>query len=375
MKKIILAKLFLFILTVAATLISAEFTLRIRGNVSTDIYKYDAETGLYILKPNSRLSEDRGCFNNLVRANSQGFHDLEFSYAKPEDVFRIVILGDSVVEGRQVAIEKSFHYLLEEKLNRNFPKNKRFEVLAFGIGGNGNFRNYLYLNQYALRYKPDLIILSFLAINDLRDDYELASQIFDKEGRVKTKLSEKEKLISKSVLAMWVNYKVKTLKQRWGGYFKNTLPSQYDSDQLPFDFQVFLKDYPQGWNNIWNVEKQILESFGQTAKNNGAEFFIISVPDLWRIYSESLPRDKEYNRYLLQSDLDLEKPEKILQEFAQTNGISYLNSLPIFKERASTEQKMSFYWPCDGHWNETGHLWAAEAISGFLAKNQQLLNN
>jgi hypothetical protein len=49
--------------------------------------------------------------------NSHGYRDNEYSYKKPNGVFRIVIIGDSIAEGEYVQQHESFGKILEKKLN------------------------------------------------------------------------------------------------------------------------------------------------------------------------------------------------------------------------------------------------------------------
>jgi len=51
---------------------------------------------------------------NLVVTNNLGFHDRERQFTNEN--YRILVLGDSFVEGRQVKTETLFTSLLEEKL-------------------------------------------------------------------------------------------------------------------------------------------------------------------------------------------------------------------------------------------------------------------
>jgi hypothetical protein len=70
------------------------------------------------------------------RFNSHGFRDYERTYEKPQDVFRILVLGDSYVEAFQVQLEDSFTAQLEKVLNAH-ASSRRFEVLSLGQSGFG----------------------------------------------------------------------------------------------------------------------------------------------------------------------------------------------------------------------------------------------
>jgi hypothetical protein len=67
--------------------------------------------------------------------NSQGLRDREYDLAKPEGVFRIVLLGQSYVLGEGVNDGETFESLLEERLTADDAQSlgyTRIEILNFG---------------------------------------------------------------------------------------------------------------------------------------------------------------------------------------------------------------------------------------------------
>lgn len=353
----------------AIALIFAETGLRIKRQLSANyVMHYDGKTGLITMRPNDLFSDgDPDCWENEVKANSQGFHDTEFSLEKPEDVYRIAVIGDSFVEAYQVPIQDSFQYLLEEKLNQRLERKKRFEVYSFGTGGTGTFEHYLYLNQYVLKYKPDLVILAFLPMNDFKDDFRLRAEISDSQGRIRKVVPWSQKLLGHSVLYRWAKAKWQILE---------SFVAAEGRVKLLFDWQVFLRDYPPAWKEVWQMEKNLLKQFEETAKESQGKFLLVSLDDMWRTHPSQIEKDKEL--YSLDKfDLDFDKPEKILGEFSEKEGMAYLALLPIFRERAEKEKTNIFWGGCEGHWDKTGHRWVAETIFQFLTQdeNKSLITN
>ncbi len=344
----------------------------------TEFNTYDEETGLIILKPGVEYEAKIPCSGESVpiQANTQGFRDdKDYLADKPSDVFRIAIIGDSYVEARYVPLAQTFYKLIETKLNQA-GLDKKIEIYAVGKGGNGTFKNYLYLNQYALKYNPDLVILAFLTANDFRNDYELKKDIFNENGKVREKLSLTQKFSTKSVLWMWLDYKWQVIKMHSiGNTFRKIFAGEDSKAQVPFDFQVFLEDSPSSWDGIWDMEKNLISQFKEKTEEKGVKFVLVSLSDMWRSHPELLAENEEYNYYLKEFNFDFDKPEKILADFARENRFPYLNLTPVFREKIREEGGVSFVL-CDGHWNETGNFWAAESISQFLLENKEnLLNN
>lgn len=101
------------------------------------------------------------------RVNADGFRDREYAQAKPDGVFRIIILGDSVAFGWGVDQADTFTERLEAKLSQQLPEPK-IEVLNLGISGYNPYTQARLLEDVGVRYQPDLVIVQF-CINDLND--------------------------------------------------------------------------------------------------------------------------------------------------------------------------------------------------------------
>lgn len=137
----------------------------------------DAVTRMDYRRPAARF-EYYGCdpntgmrYVNAFRWNSRGYYDVERDAHKQPGVFRIVFVGDSFVESRQVPLSRTFHNILEKMLNSSTREHlgKRFEVIPFGNSGNGQLKNRDTLAKEALAFDPDLVVMT-LYINDFCDD-------------------------------------------------------------------------------------------------------------------------------------------------------------------------------------------------------------
>ena len=63
-------------------------------------------------------------YSSKVKVNSQGWPDIEHNLAKPKDIYRMLILGDSFVENFQVPRLKKIFRQLQDKLGN------KFEIIA-----------------------------------------------------------------------------------------------------------------------------------------------------------------------------------------------------------------------------------------------------
>jgi lysophospholipase L1-like esterase len=109
-------------------------------------------------------------YDTTVEFNSKGARGPEVSYDKPEDVYRILIIGDSFVEAIQVDYAQTFYALLQDELAQHNTPARRYEVVALGRTGWGTLQEYLYYHVEGHKYNADLVILLFY-INDVADNY------------------------------------------------------------------------------------------------------------------------------------------------------------------------------------------------------------
>jgi len=93
------------------------------------------------------------------RTNSQGLRDREYALEQPENTFRVAVLGASFALPAGVAIEHAFHSLLEERLSEEFAPT-RYEFINFAVGMYNPWQILAMLEQRALAYDPDLILVT-----------------------------------------------------------------------------------------------------------------------------------------------------------------------------------------------------------------------
>ena len=108
-----------------------------------------------------------------VVINSDGLRDVQrATLDKPPGVFRILLLGNSYVEGLRVPLEQTFGKVLEQQLNAGAPVGRRFEVIPAGVSGWGTDQELLWLREHGAAYQPDLVLLAFFPGNDFQNNSE-----------------------------------------------------------------------------------------------------------------------------------------------------------------------------------------------------------
>jgi hypothetical protein len=154
--------------------LAAEVALRIvfarSLDFSMEMWKYATQLKRPVTDPHLSFAHapNRSAFlmGVPVSINSNGLRDREYSLAKPPDVYRIVMLGDSTTFGWGVPVEQTVAKLLETELNKTPDSRYRhFEVLNAGVGNYNTVQELTHYLTYDRAFHPDLVILEYF-IND-----------------------------------------------------------------------------------------------------------------------------------------------------------------------------------------------------------------
>lgn len=118
----------------------------------------------FYLRPNAHVEFLGASFD----INADGYRTPPVPREKPDDVYRIVVVGDSVPFGWGVPAEATFPRRLETLLNeREQPFGRsRVEVVNLSGPGRGLGDYYIVLQDDGLRYEPDLVLIPFI-FNDV----------------------------------------------------------------------------------------------------------------------------------------------------------------------------------------------------------------
>lgn len=152
-----LAKVLLPVLSVVLLLLALEFAMRLMedrvrwpGYVFVDGVEFLHHSG------------DPG-------VNSLGFIDMERRPEKPGDVFRILLLGDSFIDGQKV------DKYLENALAKAMP-DRKFEVIPMAISGTGTLSHLAFYETLGKRFAPDMVVDVFVP-NDFANNSNILEAV------------------------------------------------------------------------------------------------------------------------------------------------------------------------------------------------------
>lgn len=158
--------LFLAILLIFAIAIEIilRLTYNLYSNYNTEMWRYSVLLKTSSNNPNISHehvpNKEAFLYGVNIKLSSYGFRDKEYSLEKPENTYRIMVLGDSFTLGWGVPIEDVYSEVLEKILNENI-KGKKFEVINTALGNYNTQMEFEMLKEKGIKFKPDMIIVGF----------------------------------------------------------------------------------------------------------------------------------------------------------------------------------------------------------------------
>jgi hypothetical protein len=321
-------------------------------------------------------------FDTPIGTNSIVQFDREHAFDKPDNVYRVLFVGDSFVEALQVPLEKWFGSLLEAALNQDAQiasKGLRVEVIKLGGSGNGAIKEYELLRKQGLKYDPDLVITLFTDSNDLNDDWHYYRRVTGREDykhvnarpapALYQKLDFYNKLIfvSGSRLNRWMAFLITEAREKYRRK-KDSVDAAQWRDVLGAYARpgsALFAGQEQKWKEAAGLTTGAHLKMAQETNASGGRY-VVAFVDRPQTY-----RPDAYNHLFkiisgLEREVDLDRPAKLLKAVLGSRGVESIDLNEIFKERAARQRTGHYVY--DGHWNEEGHRWAAEALLPYIKK-------
>ena len=318
-----------------------------------------------------------------VHFNSIGLRDPRESYEKPPKTFRILLLGDSFMEGVQVEQQETLAAVLEARLRALRP-DLNVQVINAGVAGWGTGIEWLYLDHDGYRFQPDLVLVSFFIGNDLYDNYyklQLADDDLDLAVKPYFGLDRSGTVITRNpppapppppaplrtmraCCRLWNVFETGVLNR-----FGNEQANQPLWAQQPFEAhtRAFYDPEPTGeWKEGWEITAQLFGRLKARAGQMGAPLAAFVIPDSPQL-SEDGWREMVGGRRLRQGRLELDAPNRQVAAIAHRYDFPLLDLLPALQQ-ASGGDPLRFYFTTDQHWNRDAHALGAREVERFLVE-------
>ncbi len=367
-------------------LATAEVLARFLHPLSTVEYLLDPEVGP-ILAPHQHSRWVNEDYDVTVLTNSAGFHDVEHAIGKSHGVYRILVLGDSYIEGLQVPIEQNFTRQLERMVG-DWITEKQVEVINLGVSGSGPAQYYRILEKKGLLYGPDLVLMAVLPDNDFRDSYRSLSGTVFKPHYALGKDEGLEYLapqvsgigaglrpfLRRSAFLHLVRQGIASLPMEgWLANIGVLAPAGAKSQGvrpalIPEDWYVYVAEPPEPWPEAYRVTLRMIRESKELAERHSAKFLVMLIASTQMVEERW---EEALRGYAGAESItwDFARPYQAIDKLGKESGFEVINLLQPFRQDFR-ETGQSHSWPHDGHWNERGHRLAAEVVNAHLLQHR-----
>jgi|GEM_PF-2743448 len=352
--------------------------------------------------------------------NSLGFFDKLRTFEKPDNVFRILLLGDSFVDGQKV------DFYLEQALSRAVP-DKKFEVIPMGISGTGTLSQLAFYEKIGRKFSPDMVLVLFVP-NDFTNNSNILESIrlrfhpFIPGRNFATKVCNEGTCSIEPVVAdaQFEKYILKELpshpqqsifrlfeknlnqvfsSSRVFDYIKNTayhldtesLYHRFDGEfsyrinqlqcmlggtekisgwNFPEDLDIdamFLakgNDLPLVFNEALEYTTYALEKFNAYSFQEKFDFLVI-FSDSCTYFPQSWITDWEKSAGKGHREIDTARFMERLLSVVDAAGVGYYDLYPSFAKRGDITKA---HLPNDNHWSDFGQKIAGDDIAAYIVE-------
>ena len=328
---------------------------------------------------------NHGEFWVAQRANRWGFLDRE--PPTPEQAAQtchIAIIGDSFVEAREVLVADKFQVRLEELAARALPR-LNIAASAYGRGATGQINQLPFYNAYARSLRPKLVVLVF-ARNDFRDNHRLVAAVHkgwdpDSAPFVVAEKSAAGAFTLRPPGPAWRMLPISAGPReedspalRWLQRKAGRVPGA----GLTYDHRARLRIelLAQRYQSVTEASKphlyDMLQDPASPLFGEAVEFTAFALDEFQR----RVAADGASLWLLLASSKqiglgDAADPLRVVVEgLAEARGIPVVSMRDYIVRQGRNPRDGNF--PLDGHWNPTGHQWAAEALLERLRQRPEV---
>lgn len=381
-------------LSVTLTVALLEATLRVTTPFIGNVWPshFDPEIG-FVFDPGSEVRWTNGIdFWTRTRANEQGMLDRPLRGPKPPGVCRVLFVGDSFVEAAQVPIADKMQVAIE-RLARERSDLPPVEAAAVGYSGTGQANQLPLYERIGRAFQPDVVVLVFVK-NDFTNNSAVLTSVVnglhprhlprvffvpgngpggfvrqpidpawrDEPLPVTDAVSPRAR--ADAVLGR-TSYAYAFARARLQWIFPGLAPIEDDAPRMAWIAGLDgLTGVFDGWDrsrfpepdDVFFAPGPLPPLFAQALDATRAAF----------VEFTRLAREDGF-RLLVLGTHSLRAPSpqvERLRAILDPMGIPYVDQSDFI--RAAGGRREEAYFAHDGHWNATGHRWAAEAVLAHI---------
>lgn len=367
--------IFLLLIVLIIGLFLIELGLNLFFPQGNPLWGYDSSIGVK-LEPNkcSRyISEE---YNVELCSNNEGFKDIDHNIEKESSKTRIAVLGDSMVIAREVEMGQRFTELLEPLLEKEC--GKEFEVMNFGVGGQGTAGQLLTFKHFVKKYNPDYTILVIFSENDISNNYlpledrdYIPTYKLDHSGELEYVPFKKAPLISNPILSVISREIFPNLLSLSGKSFRRLSKLiRGQKNKIPHYLYVYSSDDSEDYQIAWDIEQKLLANFKEEVNAIGQEF-IVSL-----LFSKNQVTDfNEFSENPIVKTFNRSKPNRRLSKILEDLDIIHIDLLNNINLDAKDRGYENLFFEINAHLTEKGHQFMANLIASNLLNKTEICKN
>lgn len=317
------------IVVVLVTIALCEIVVRVSGTYKTysekNFKRFDSYYGktmpsyYHVYKPNEIINNFQTEFRYSKKSNATGLINKDISEVKKHNEKRILVLGDSFIEGVGAPQDSSMPVLL----NKLLPDD--YNVINAGIVGSDVFFEYYLLKDKLMQLKPDVVILNF--------NYSDFSDYVFRGGFSRFKSDGTVKFNDAPIIEKYYKY---------SHLFRAILHFVFKYDFTLIPHYQLSKQYKVATNEIIKA----IELTNKLCYEKNIQFLVTIQP-----YPFSYIKNIPHYEYV----------DSVAERLKQSN-VMYVNTYKTFDKFLNKENCFDYSWEYDGHFNSKGYLLFAEII-------------
>lgn len=284
----------------------------------------------------------------------------------PQDKERIVLLGDSYIEARQVEENES----AVGRLNQIFQD--KFFINA-GCSAYTTTTEYLLLKNRIIKLKPSKVFL-FIAFNDYSDNYWYSGGYYKQKNIFSEKPNEEYvPKVYHQFFEQWDNVLITNLaiyaymKQFMKKEFVPTLWKEVAEGKKIYNSPRMInkadKDLDELEHEVVDFTHQGIEEIARLCRDNGIDLTVAVIPIPPQVNADEWPTGKVTWGYSEKAFIQSKVYQQRLISFLEGHHIKHIDLLPAFNNAAP---KGRIFYDFDGHWTSYGNQVVAKTIASKL---------
>ena len=352
-------------------------------------FRFDPDMGFRV-RPNA-------VYGAGERANEFGFNDRDYPHERSAGTYRILVLGDSFnwMGGQR--------YNYTELLERAFALRLgegRVEVINAGYSMTHTAEQLEALKKFGLQYNPDLVVLGFFAGNDFfdADPRRIRVVVGDAYTDVYRGRDPYFTLLGQPVVLqsrLFLNLRQIWIVRRQMRHQRQSAPQpsappppprsplaenpadvgellRPDPDWTPASQPGAVSMPPDSYLQLVRTRLSFTEPARSHLFQEREQYILSSLLEMRGLLQQrgiellvaAYPAEFQVDDRLLQSvreefggEFDLDRAQRILEEFCRREGIEFRDFLPDFRRKHREGYRL--YLERDTHWNHNGNKLAA----------------